>query len=179
MAYFAQALISYFEAGGALMLPLALLAFFLYYTAFNLLFYLSKISKEFSSEGFILKSAGFSNLTCKNSDLKAAFNALRASIMPRSAQSAALIAVLATAAPLLGLLGTVSGLTLALSTLQADSSMVAEGISRALITTQCGLTIAIPAMVIRMYCLSLRQKILINISKCESDLILGKGGDGA
>lgn len=179
MAHFLQALKSYFEAGGALMLPLALLAFFLYYTAFNLLFYLSKISKEFSSRACILKSAGFSNPSAKNPDLKSAFNALRARIMPKSAQTAALIAVLAAAAPLLGLLGTVSGLTLALSTLQADSSMVAEGISRALITTQCGLTIAIPAMIIRMYCLRLRQKILISISKCESDLILGKAGNGA
>ena len=57
--------------------------------------------------------------------------------------------------------------------------MVAEGISRALITTQCGLTIAIPAMVIRMYCLNVRQKILIGISKFESDLILGKVANGS
>lgn len=179
MADFTQALKSYFSAGGVLMLPLAVLAFFLYYLAFDLLFYLKAISKKISSQQFILESLNLPLAPCRAADLKAAFNNFRMQIMPQTAQTATMIAVLAAAAPLLGLLGTVSGLTLALSTLQAESEMVAEGISRALITTQCGLTIAIPAMVIRMYCLSVRQKILIGISKFESDLILGKVANGS
>jgi len=60
------------------------------------------------------------------------------------------MAVLAMVSPLLGLLGTVSGMISAFDTL-AHSSVVnpktlASSISEALITTQVGLTIAVPAM---------------------------------
>lgn len=182
MEDFLQALKSYFLSGGILMLPLGLLAFFLYYFAFDLLFYLTKISKIFSTQTGLFNALNGLNKIEKNADLKnikSSFNYLRLQIMPRTSQALLMITVLASAAPLLGLLGTVTGMTLALSTLQADSSLVADGISRALITTQCGLTIAIPAMIIRMYCARIRQKILINLSKYESNLILGKAKNGA
>lgn len=58
---------------------------------------------------------------------------------------------LLTAAPLLGLLGTVMGMLdtfqgLSLQLGQETSRAVADGISRALITTETGLMVAIPAM---------------------------------
>lgn len=60
------------------------------------------------------------------------------------------IAVTAAVAPLLGLLGTVSGMitTFKLMTLfgAGDPSAVSEGISEALVTTELGLIVAIPAL---------------------------------
>lgn len=61
-----------------------------------------------------------------------------------------LIGVLAGAAPLAGLLGTVSGMLvtfsgLATSSVAAPIDKISVGISEALITTQAGLLIAIPA----------------------------------
>ncbi len=100
MADFTQALKSYFSAGGVLMLPLAVLAFFLYYLSFDLLFYLKAISKKISSQQFILESLNLPLAPCSAVDLKAAFNNFRMQIMPQTAQTATMIAVLAAAAPL-------------------------------------------------------------------------------
>ena len=65
------------------------------------------------------------------------------------------ILVLASIAPLLGLLGTVTGM---ISTFDAISQVgtgsprpLAAGISEALITTQCGLAVAIPGLIIGSY----------------------------
>ncbi|MGE9267729.1 MAG: MotA/TolQ/ExbB proton channel family protein [Verrucomicrobiales bacterium] len=60
------------------------------------------------------------------------------------------LAVLIGAAPLLGLLGTVGGMLVTFSGVAARQGsepidMISSGISRALITTQAGLVIAIPA----------------------------------
>lgn len=60
------------------------------------------------------------------------------------------LAVLIAAAPLLGLLGTVAGMLLTFSGLaaagaQAPIDTISTGISKALVTTQAGLVIAIPA----------------------------------
>ena len=59
------------------------------------------------------------------------------------------LAILVGAAPLLGLLGTVAGMLLTFSGMaagnQAPIDTISTGISKALITTQAGLVIAIPA----------------------------------
>ena len=62
------------------------------------------------------------------------------------------IAVIASIAPLLGLLGTVSGMikTFRLMTLfgAGDPAAVSSGISEALVTTELGLVVAIPALIV-------------------------------
>lgn len=59
------------------------------------------------------------------------------------------LTVLVAAAPLLGLLGTVAGMLLTFSGMaagnQAPNDTISTGISKALVTTQAGLVIAIPA----------------------------------
>lgn len=71
------------------------------------------------------------------------------------------LAVCASAAPLLGLLGTVTGMmhTFKLITVfgTGDASSLSSGISEALITTEVGLAIAIPALLVHAY-LSRRVK---------------------
>ena len=69
---------------------------------------------------------------------------------------------LVSAAPLLGLLGTVDGMTraflsLALAGGGADPALLGEGISRALITTMAGLVVAVPGLLVHAGLESLAQ----------------------
>ncbi len=82
------------------------------------------------------------------------------------------IAITAAVAPLLGLLGTVSGMikTFNMMTLfgSGDPSIVSGGISEALITTELGLIVAIPALLLNAMLL----KVIRNYqSKLEGDAI--------
>jgi biopolymer transport protein ExbB len=74
---------------------------------------------------------------------------------PRLERFLAPLAVCASAAPLLGLLGTVTGMihTFRLITVfgTGDASLLSSGISEALITTEVGLIIAIPALLCHAY----------------------------
>ena len=60
------------------------------------------------------------------------------------------IMVLARAAPLLGLLGTVSGMISTFGSIAlfgaGDARALSSGISEALVTTQCGLVVAVPGL---------------------------------
>lgn len=66
-----------------------------------------------------------------------------------------LLGTLATISPLLGLLGTVVGIIEAFMAINAggmnDPTLLANGISKALVTTAGGLFVAIPAMVMHRY----------------------------
>ena len=65
------------------------------------------------------------------------------------------LATVAYIAPLLGLLGTVSGMIEAFETIAShsigDPSLLASGISEALITTAAGLTVAIPVVIMHRF----------------------------
>lgn len=75
------------------------------------------------------------------------------------------VALTASAAPLLGLLGTVTGIinTFKLITVfgTGDPKTLSSGISEALITTECGLYVAIPSLLIYAY-LSRRARSLMD-----------------
>ena len=66
-----------------------------------------------------------------------------------------LLGVVAHVTPLVGLLGTVSGMITAFRVIAVVGSgkpeMLADGISQALITTAAGLTVAIPALILYNY----------------------------
>lgn len=76
---------------------------------------------------------------------------------------------LAVAAPLVGLLGTVAGMTETIVSSASDSSAgVAEGISVALITTQAGLVVAIPAWIAAVFAHAQMRKLLTTLAARES-----------
>lgn len=79
-----------------------------------------------------------------------------------------LLAVIATAAPLMGLLGTVTGMvkTFALITVfgTGNAGKLASGISEVLVATELGLAVAIPALVIHGF---LAHRIQRNLSLLE------------
>ncbi len=73
------------------------------------------------------------------------------------------LAVLAAAAPLLGLLGTVTGMIEMFEAITrfgtGDPKLLAGGISEALITTEVGLSIAIPVLLVHNYLRNRRNRI--------------------
>ncbi len=89
--------------------------------------------------------------------------------IPRLQKNLSTIGVLAGVAPLLGLLGTVSGMisTFKIITYHGggDPRLLAGGISEALITTEAGLIIAIPALLIHNYLSDRAEKIAADMEK--------------
>jgi biopolymer transport protein ExbB len=79
-----------------------------------------------------------------------------------------LLATIAYVSPLLGLLGTVTGMVnifAALSVTTSDPSLLAGGISKALITTVGGLSVAIPALIAYRYLRDRVDGIVIDMEK--------------
>ncbi len=94
----------------------------------------------------------------------------------RHAQKAYPLAVVATVSPLLGLLGTVIGMIGAFDKVAAagslgDASLLGGDISKALITTGAGLTIAVPALVLYHYFRSRTNLLAIMLEEEAGELI--------
>ena len=90
-------------------------------------------------------------LICKKSNnLEEAFHHLIVSQVPGIERFLSTLAVFAAICPLLGLLGTVSGMIKTFDVITiygtSNSGMLAQGISEALVTTEVGLVLAIPIL---------------------------------
>ncbi len=85
------------------------------------------------------------------------------------------LATIVAGAPLLGLLGTVTGMIKIFSAISAQGTGITEklsaGISEALITTEAGLVIAIPALFVHAYLESRAVSILADIEAQLLDLL--------
>ncbi len=86
--------------------------------------------------------------------------------VPTLEQGLALIKLLAATAPLLGLLGTVTGMIATFQSISlfgtGDPKLMASGISQALVTTMLGLCVAIPLLFLHSLVAS-RSRILVQI----------------
>jgi biopolymer transport protein ExbB len=85
------------------------------------------------------------------------------------------LATLATIAPLLGVLGTVSGMIRAFNAIaeaeQVNAKLVASGISEALITTATGLLIAIPIQAFHNFFVAQIDRFIIEMEESTADLV--------
>jgi len=85
------------------------------------------------------------------------------------------ISSVTTIAPLLGFLGTVSGMISAFDAIaqsdQVNAKVVASGISEALITTASGLIVAIPATILYNYFVSSIDRFVIEMEETSAELI--------
>ena len=167
-------------SGGWLMIPLAMVAVFIYWTAFDAFFYFSahrfyKVSKERlklwidapeTAEGELKEILDYSmDPSVKTvGDVRSRCEEVHNAYLSRIDRQRKFLYILIGVAPLMGLLGTVTGM---LSTFQGLSSgsgsdtvdLIAGGISEALITTQTGLIIAIPAYIIAYLVMKRRNEM--------------------
>jgi len=154
--------------GGMLMIPLTLLALTIYYTAFKLYYFFSEhrfykikrtqlidlVMDRTKAEGEIRSVLDYTQAEGAGTieEVKHRFSEITNAYLSEIDSKRSFLLVLITTAPLMGLLGTVMGMLttfsgLAISTGGSTVDQIAAGISEALITTQTGLIIAIPAYV--------------------------------
>ena len=85
------------------------------------------------------------------------------------------LATIANVAPLIGFFGTVAGMILAFRSIaeagDVEPSIVAGGISMALITTAGGLLVAIPILMAHNLCVYLIEKIVVSMEENASKFI--------
>jgi biopolymer transport protein ExbB len=85
------------------------------------------------------------------------------------------LATVANIAPMLGFLGTVSGMINAFNTIarmgEIEPSAVASGISEALITTAAGLTIAIPIQFFYNLFITMVNRIVLDMEESSGELV--------
>ncbi len=97
------------------------------------------------------------------------------SMLPKLEKHMWLLGVTANVTPLVGLLGTVSGMIIAFKDIAkvgtGNPEILASGISQALITTAAGLTVAIPAVIFYNYFNKKIDNIINDIEKSSVELI--------
>lgn len=96
---------------------------------------------------------------------------------PRLERGVSALGTIAHIAPLLGLLGTVTGIMKAFGVLGrfgavADPSILAKGVSEALITTVGGIVVAVPAVIFYNYLVGKVNLILVKIENQVNSLVL-------
>jgi len=120
------------------------------------------------------------NLDTETLELKLSESILRE--VPKLSKRLTLIKMISVVAPLIGLLGTVTGM---INTFQAitlfgtgDPKLMAGGISQALVTTVLGLVVAIPMVFIFAY-LNGRSRNIVNILQQESTGLIAERAERA
>ncbi|MDG1892072.1 MAG: MotA/TolQ/ExbB proton channel family protein [Verrucomicrobiota bacterium] len=172
-------------SGGWLMLPLLLLSLFLYYNALLLWLQLEfhfliqsgvhrlsdlEISKKLSEDPLPLRRVLW-HQNAGVEGVKRDFLEMTNEYLPPINQRIRFLGIMITIGPLIGLLGTVTGM---LSTFDGmifgqgeKFENVVHGISEALITTQTGLIISIPAMAILSVIIQRRNRLRRSIARLE------------
>ena len=172
-------------SGGWLMLPLFALAIFIYYTAIDL--YL-RLRSHFLLRGRVHKRtdndligslknvhSAIAQVVLKDfssiREIRSHFLQVRNEYLPIINRRIRFLVIIITAGPLVGLLGTVSGMLTTFTGLAANQGnkfdSVVGGISEALITTQAGLTISIPAWIILSLIVQQRNRLERCIARLE------------
>ena len=159
--------VQYWQAGGILLIPLALVCFgiWLYFLRTRRTLITETINAEQMADIIqknnpqqLLQIPGnFAEYVCRifsqnrhNADTARQFDEECIRFTDRLKRDIIILTALTTIAPLLGLMGTVAGMMQTFHAVAASGSetsiRVASGVSRALITTQVGLVIAIPGV---------------------------------
>jgi len=175
-------------SGGWVMIPLFALAVLLYGQAFQLLLYVRRNDLDRRSEmswwqwvrtpeeaperiGGIIRYTQSDVSSGKQIRLR--FEEVRLVLLALIDRRARFIGTLVAAAPLMGLLGTVLGMLqtffgISTSGGAETAGVVAAGISEALVTTQTGLTIALPGLFMVMVIQRRRHQLEAQLARLES-----------
>lgn len=178
-----------FFAGGSIMYMLGIVACILYASCFAALAYVSRgnlndkdsrhwedwIARPDEAEGRLGEALQYAlhgpRLGVKTVSRR--FAEIRLNVISAIDRRLLVINTLVAAAPLAGLLGTVMGMLAMFSGLShgkgpAGMQRVADGMQQALITTQTGLTIALPGLFIALIIKSKRDRINSTLVRLES-----------
>jgi biopolymer transport protein ExbB len=170
------------------MIPLFLLAALLYAQAVQLLLYVRRTHLDASTqmhwwdwvcnpekaEGRVGEVIQYTQTDVSSAkQVRNRFDEVRAALLSLIERRARFVATLVATAPLLGLLGTVMGMLqtffgLATSTGTESAGVIASGISAALVTTQTGLTIALPGLFLVMIIHRQRHRLEARLARLES-----------
>lgn len=150
------------DRGGPVMIAIIIVSVLLYERCFNLLMFLHGARRQV--DRFFRSASDIVHVRALQQDLQDAFRQQRLAID-----------AMITAAPLLGLLGTIMGMIAAFNHLSAHGGQrsmegLAKGISEVLIATESGLAVAIPAVLLVYYAHRQLQKGLQRLAIVESRL---------
>ena len=188
MREFATAFFETFVSGGWLMAPIALLAFYLYFSAFRICFRLRGFLKICSDDALFARAYAdferdFYGTSVSGSEgdyrsrIVSCYSLLRDNLAGGALRTIKTLKLLAGVEPLLGLLGTVAGISESVAASNGNGAEgVSGGISLALITTQAGLVAAIPAWLLTMTAAFYAQRLLEVLSIRERAAIGERGG---
>ncbi len=158
-----QTLWGHFRQGGVVMIPLGILAWLCLGLVCERCWYYLRNSQE-----RVLRCVRGSGAPGSEERLQSARRALEG-----SRRGLTLLAVTASVAPLLGLLGTVTGMIHTFEIITrvgtGDARLLAGGISEALITTEAGLLLAIPALLFHAWCVRRNRRLASHLEEaCAS-----------
>ena len=118
---------------------------------------------------------GIINYEKSEAELKEVLEEAGRQEMPLIRSHMAALGTIASVSPLLGLLGTVLGMISVFTTLSAESeinsSMLAGGISEALVTTAAGMLVAVPTLVSYNYFVNRIQLLVVDMERVSLRLI--------
>jgi biopolymer transport protein ExbB len=189
------------RSGGPVLIAIILLSVYALYVFFERLFKLSK--ERVNADALMIKvnaavrerdldsaltacenhggpvarvlKAALLRLPYGRSAVEAAFQEASLSEEQRLARGLRPLATIAQVAPLLGLLGTVTGMIIAFAEISqqgtGNPAALADGIGQALVTTAAGLIVAIPVIVGQNYLASRVDAILTEIDRRREELM--------
>jgi biopolymer transport protein ExbB len=183
-----QEIISIWNSGGWVMVPLCLLAVLIYTTGFDLILYLNQNKIDLGKNDQWKDWIHNPNLAPKQTKevirysqenissskhLRNRFEEIHQNLIQDVDRKLIFLNTLVASAPLMGLLGTVIGMLGTFSAISAGGGsetvdMVAAGISEALITTQTGLFIALPGIFLILIVRRQKSAIESSIMRLES-----------
>jgi len=175
-------------SGGWVMLALFACAVLLYAQSFQLVMYVRRarlddgtaprwfewVKSPQQAEGRVGEIIRYTQLDVSSAkQVRSRFDEIRGALLALVERRAKFVGTLVAAAPLLGLLGTVLGMLrtffgIATSGGAETAGVVASGISEALVTTQTGLTIALPGLFLVMLIHRQRHRIEAQLARLES-----------
>jgi len=175
-------------SGGWVMIPLFLLAALLYTQAFQLVAYVRKnrldpdgemswsdwVRDPDNARGNVAPIIRYTQADVSSAkQIRNRFDEVRMGIVSLIDRRAKFLGTLVAAAPLMGLLGTVMGMLqtffgISTSGGAETAGVVAAGISEALVTTETGLTIALPGIFVVMIIQRQRHQIEAKLARLES-----------
>lgn len=188
MTFLKDEVLGIWVAGGWLMVPLFALGLVIYFSVFQLYFQLRSrrhlqvdpnlwahwVDKPAEGEGEIGRIVRFTQEGAASpAGLRLRFSEVRNTLLRHLERRIKFANIIVGTAPLTGLLGTVTGMLttfhgLATGGGSATVDTIAQGISEALITTETGLVIAIPAYVVLSRIRKMIEDLDLFLTKLET-----------